>query len=168
MKANLGESFRNPAYDPGNAHSVPWQGGITSIAYNRRHTGRELGSVSDLWDDRFAGHVGMLTEMVDTMNLTLLNLGVERQQATIEDAEKAQRKLLDQKEAGIVRGYYGNEYIDGLSLGDLWATMAWSGDIFQLRLAGPDISLRRARRGGHAVGHSPPDPSGSRSSARRA
>ncbi len=148
VTANLGGSFRDPAYDPGNAHSVPWQGGITGIAYNRRHTGRELGSVSDLWDDRFAGHVGMLTEMVDTMNLTLLDLGVEPLEATLDDAERAQRKLLDQREAGIVRGYYGNEYIDGLSRGDLWATMAWSGDIFQLQLGDPDIRFVVPDEGG--------------------
>jgi spermidine/putrescine transport system substrate-binding protein len=138
---NLSEIFRNPPYDPRNAHSVPWQGGITGIGYNRQLTGRDLSTVEDLWDPAFAGHVGMLTEMVDTMNLTLLMLGTDPEQATVDDAEKAQQKLLEQREAGIVRGYFGNDYIDGLSTGNLWATMAWSGDIFWLKRDNPDLEF---------------------------
>jgi spermidine/putrescine-binding protein len=34
VEENLLLAFKDPVYDPGNAHSVPWQGGITGIAYN--------------------------------------------------------------------------------------------------------------------------------------
>jgi len=132
VKANLGKAFTDPAYDPGNEHSVPWQGGITGIAYNPSLTGRDITSFADLWDDSFAGHIGMLTEMVDTMSITLLTMGVDLEQATIDDAERAQERLSRQRDAGVVRGYYGNDYANGLARGDLWATMAWSGDVFQL------------------------------------
>jgi spermidine/putrescine transport system substrate-binding protein len=148
VEANLREAYRNPPYDPGNAHSVPWQGGITGIGYNRALTGRALSSFTELWDEAFAGHVGMLTEMVDTMSLTLLSLGIEPETATIEDAEKAQQRLLEQREAGLVRGYYGNDYIDGLARGDLWATMAWSGDVFFLQQDNPDLQFVIAEEGG--------------------
>lgn len=148
VRANMGEAFRDPPYDPGNAHSVPWQGGITGIGYNPELTGRRLSSFADLWDPALAGHVGMLTEMVDTMNLTLLMLGVDPQRATVQDAERAQQKLLEQKAKGIVRGYYGNDYVDGLSRGDLWATMAWSGDVFWLRRDVPDLEFVVPEEGG--------------------
>lgn len=148
VSANLGPAFRDPPYDPRNAHSVPWQGGITGIGYNPQLTGRRLTAFADLWDAAFEGHVGMLTEMVDTMNLTLLMLGVDPQRATVEDAERAQRKLLEQREAGVVRGYYGNDYIDGLSRGDLWATMAWSGDIFWLKSEHPELEFVVPEEGG--------------------
>ena len=32
VAANIGAAFADPAYDPGNAYSIPWQGGITGIA----------------------------------------------------------------------------------------------------------------------------------------
>jgi spermidine/putrescine transport system substrate-binding protein len=86
VRANMGEAFRDPPYDPGNAYSVPWQAGITGIGYNPKLTGRRITHFADLWDPAFAGHVGMLTEMVDTMNLTLLSLGIDPQEATVDDA----------------------------------------------------------------------------------
>lgn len=132
VDANIGDAFADPVYDPGNAHSIPWQGGITGIAFNRNKIPDGITSFEDLWDDSLKGHVGMMTEMVDTMNLTLMTLGVDPQEATVEDAKRAQEKLIAQRDADIVRGYYGNNYVDGLSRGDLWASMAWSGDIFWL------------------------------------
>ncbi len=148
VKANLGTTFADPAYDPGNAHSVPWQGGITGIAFNPSLTGRNITAFADLWDESLAGHVGMLTEMVDTMSITLLTMGVDLEQATIDAAERAQERLLRQRDAGIVRGYYGNNYANGLARGDLWATMAWSGDVFQLQLDDPDLKFVVPDEGG--------------------
>ncbi len=168
VKANLGTTFADPAYDPGNAHSVPWQGGITGIAFNPSLTGRNITAFADLWDESLAGHVGMLTEMVDTMSITLLTMGVDLEQATIDDAERAQERLLRQRDAGIVRGYYGNNYANGLARGDLWATMAWSGDVFQLQLDDPDLKFVSSRRGRHVVGHATGDSTGREAPARRA
>lgn len=129
FEANAGEIYKDPSYDPGNAHSVPWQSGITGIAYNPEITGREITSVEDLFDPAFEGKVGMMTEMRDTMNLVILGAGVDPQEATIEDAEAAQQKLLEQRDKGIVRQYYGNDYVQPLANGDLALTMAWSGDV---------------------------------------
>ncbi|MGH2757136.1 MAG: ABC transporter substrate-binding protein [Actinomycetota bacterium] len=129
FEANAGEIYKDPSYDPGNKHSVPWQSGITGIAYNVELTGRDITSVEDLFDPKFKGKVGMMTEMRDTMNLVLLGMGIDPQDATLEDAEAAQQKLLQQREDGIVRQYYGNDYVQPIGNGDLALTMAWSGDI---------------------------------------
>jgi spermidine/putrescine transport system substrate-binding protein len=65
----------------------------TATSYLDQALGQDISpAFADLWDPTFAGHVGMLTEMVDTMNLTLLSLGVDIQNATIEDATRAQAK----------------------------------------------------------------------------
>lgn len=134
---NLLPAFRDPAYDPGNAHSVPWQGGVTGIAYwPDLVPGGEIAAFADLWDERLAGHVGMMTEMVDTMSLTLLSLGVDPQRATLDDAARAQQRLLEQRDAGIVRQYVGQGYIDDLVNRNSWASMAWSGDVFYYKYLG--------------------------------
>ena len=146
--ANAGEIYKNRTYDPGNKYSVPWQSGITGIGYNPKLTGREITSFEDLFDPKFEGSVGMFIEMRDTMNLTLLGLGIEPQQATVEDAQKAQQKLLEQREAGIVRQYYGNGYADALARGDLALTMAWSGDVFILKQDTPELEFVVPEEGG--------------------
>jgi spermidine/putrescine transport system substrate-binding protein len=151
VDANMLGAFRDPAYDPGNAHSVPWQGGVTGIGYHPdKVPGGKIERFSDLWNPALEGHVGMLTEMVDTMTLTLLMMGVDPQAATIDDAERATEKLIEQRDAGIVRQYVGQGYIDDLVNGNNWASMAWSGDIFYYKYIGgsPDLEFVVPAEGG--------------------
>lgn len=150
VQEHLLPAFRNPLYDPSNGHSVPWQGGVTGIAYDPTKTGFEIRRFEDLWDERLAGHVGMLTEMVDTMSLTLLMQGVEPKDATLDDVAKAKDKLIEQRDAGIVRGYYGQDYTDDMQAGNTWATMAWSGDVFFYKFIGgvPDLEFVVPEEGG--------------------
>ncbi len=146
--ANAGEIYKDPSYDPGNKHSVPWQSGITGIAYNPELTGRELSTFDDLFDPAFAGKVGMFKEMRDTFSLTLLSMGIEPQDSTEDDLIAAQEKLIQQRDDGIVRNYYGNEYADALVRGDIWATIAWSGDVFQLQFDKPELQFYVPDTGG--------------------
>lgn len=150
VRENLLPAFRNPLYDPGNGHSVPWQGGVTGIAYDPNRTGFEIRRFEDLWDERLAGHVGMMTEMVDTVSLTLLMQGVEPKDATLDDVSRATERLVEQREAGIVRGYYGQDYADEMAAGNTWATMAWSGDVFFYKHLGglPDLEFVVPEEGG--------------------
>jgi spermidine/putrescine transport system substrate-binding protein len=137
FEANAAEKFKDPFYDPGNKHSVPWAAGITGIGYDVSVTGRDLTSVQDLFDPAFAGRVGMFTEMRDTFGLVLLSQGVEPSTATVEDAEQAQQTLLDNRDN--FRGFYGNDYADQLATGNLAVSMAWSGDVFALALDNPNL-----------------------------
>jgi spermidine/putrescine transport system substrate-binding protein len=72
FEEHAGAIYKDPIYDPGNSHSIPWQSGVTGIGYNPKLTGRKITSVNDLFSPEFRGRVGMLAEMYDTMNLTLL------------------------------------------------------------------------------------------------
>jgi spermidine/putrescine transport system substrate-binding protein len=129
FEENAGDIYKDPTYDPDNAHSVPWQSGITGLAYNEDLTGRPVTSINDLFSEEFAGKVGMFLEMRDTMNLTMLGEGIKPEDATLEDAQAIQEKLLQQVEDGIVRQYYGNDYVGPLANGDLAVCIAWSGDV---------------------------------------
>jgi spermidine/putrescine transport system substrate-binding protein len=120
-------------FDPDNTHSVWWQGGITGIAYDPELTGREVTTFDDLLDPAFNGRVGGFSDMRDMFGLTLLSLGVEPANATIDDVTRAQQKLLGAPD-GQFRGFYGNEYYDALAAGDLAISVAWSGDISQMNL----------------------------------
>lgn len=149
FQANANELYVNPWYDPGNVYSVPWQAGIVGIGYNRALTGREITSFEDLLDPEFAGRVGLFSEMIDTMCLTILSLGVQCPDATIEDAARARDKLLEAAERGQFRDLYGNDYYDQLAGGNLALTMAWSGDVTQMKLYdNPDVEFVTPDTGG--------------------
>ena len=40
-----------------------------------------------------------------------------------------------------MRKYYEQDYIGPLKTGDIWATMAWSGDIFQAKIDKPNLEF---------------------------
>ena len=147
---NAGETYLERSYDPGNQYSVPWQSGITGIGYNPALVDEEITSLAQLFDPEFiqkyCGQIGMFSEMRDSLSLAMLYNGVTPEEATLEDAEAAQQVLLDQGEC--VRGYYGNEYAQGLADGSLAITMAWSGDVFQLQFDDPDLQFVVPEEGG--------------------
>jgi spermidine/putrescine transport system substrate-binding protein len=133
---NASPSVINPAYDPGNKFTVTWQSGLTGIAYNPKLTGREITSFDDLWDPKFAGHVGMMSDLYELGSAALLKLGIEPSKSTPDDWKKAAAQLEDQKKKGIVRQYYDQSYITALENGDTWISQAWSGDVFQANAKG--------------------------------
>lgn len=133
---NASPSVISPAYDPGNKFTVTWQSGLTGIAYNPKLTGREITSFDDLWDPKFAGHVGMMSDLYELGSAAMLKLGIEPSKSTPDDWKKAAAALEDQKKKGIVRQYYDQSYITALENGDTWITQAWSGDVFQANAKG--------------------------------
>ena len=132
--ANCADYAKGLWFDPGNKYSVWWQGGITGIGYDPNLTGREITTFDDLLDPAFKGRAGGFSDMRDMFGLCLLSLGVHPADATIADVTKAQKKLLDANARQQFRGYYGNEYYDQLSAGNLAISVAWSGDISQMQL----------------------------------
>ena len=132
--ANAGSKFKNPSYDPGNELSIPWQAGFTGIGYNPQKTGREITSWQDLTDPKFKGHIGMMGNNEDLPNIALLAIGKDPLTATPADWQKAADWLNKMKP--LVRNFYSQNYINALAQGDVWISMAWSGDIFQQNLSG--------------------------------
>lgn len=131
--ANCADYAKDLWFDPDNKYSVYWQGGITGIAYDPELTGREITTFDDLLDTEFSGRVGGFSDMRDMFGLTLLSLGVEPENATVADVQRAQDKLLSVP-AGHFRGFYDNSYYDALAAGDLAICVAWSGDVTQMQL----------------------------------
>jgi spermidine/putrescine transport system substrate-binding protein len=127
---NAGAKYKNEAYDKGNVYSVPWASGITGIAYDPDKVG-PITKLSDLWDTKYKGKVGMFSDTQELGNFGMMALGINPDKSTEEDWQKAAGHLKDQKSAGIVRKYYDQGYIDALGRGEVWITQAWSGDIFQ-------------------------------------
>ncbi|MGV9282217.1 polyamine ABC transporter substrate-binding protein [Streptomyces sp. NPDC003730] len=141
--ANLSSQFRTPDWDPGRAYSYPWQGISTVIAYNKKALdGIEVGTVSDLLDNpKLKGRVGFLTEMRDTMGMTLLDMGKNPARFTDDDYDAAIARLQKGVDRGQIRRFTGNDYTSDLSKGDFAACLAWAGDVVQLKADNPDIDF---------------------------
>ncbi|MCS5700995.1 spermidine/putrescine ABC transporter substrate-binding protein [Cyanobium sp. FGCU-52] len=132
-------SLRKPSWDPSGRFTLPWQSGITGIAYNIEATGRPLTSVDDLFDPRLKGKVGFLTEMRDTMGMLMLADGKDITRPSYAAAEPSFARLEQAKKDGQIRAFTGNDYQDDLLAGNFAACVAWSGDVAQLALEQPKL-----------------------------
>ncbi|MEU4690276.1 spermidine/putrescine ABC transporter substrate-binding protein [Actinoplanes sp. NPDC023714] len=133
--ANAATAYKSEAFDPGNVFSVPWASGITGIAYDPEKVDRPITKLADLWDPAFKGKVGMMSDLTELANFGMLAAGVTPGQSDEAGWRKGAAKLKQQKDAGIVRQYYEQDYVDALGNGEVWITQAWSGDIFQKNLS---------------------------------
>ena len=107
--ANLQDVYKNVTWDPTNDHHVPWQSGMTGLGYDQAKTG-DLTSLDALYDPKYKGKVDYLTEMRDTIGLTMLKLGLDPSKATKDDCDAAIAEIKKAVDAGIVRAFKGNEY----------------------------------------------------------
>ncbi|WP_256104858.1 spermidine/putrescine ABC transporter substrate-binding protein [Streptomyces sp. ODS05-4] len=139
--ANLSAQFRRPDWDPGRAYSYPWTGISTVIAYNVKATGgRKVDSVTQLLDDpKLKGKVSFLSEMRDSVGMTLLDLGKDPGTFTDADFDAAAGRLKKAVDTSQIRRFTGNDYTADLSKGDIAACLAWAGDVIQLQADNPDI-----------------------------
>jgi spermidine/putrescine transport system substrate-binding protein len=138
--ANLRADLQNPGWDTTGEYSLPWQSGFAGLAYNIDVTGRELTSIDDLFDPEFAGKVGALTEMRDTIGLLCMAEGIDISTLkTFEDAAPAFERLEKANNDGQFRKFHGNDYFADLSNGNFAATIGWSGDVAGIARDNPAV-----------------------------
>ncbi len=83
----------------------------------------------------------MLDSMEDTIGLFLLEMDVDPagdiEPTAYDEAIAKVQKAVDD---GQIRQFTGNDYTGPLSKGDVWASIAWSGDIVILQPDNPNLS----------------------------
>jgi spermidine/putrescine transport system substrate-binding protein len=141
VDANLLTSLKMPAWDQGRDHSVPWQSGLTGIAYNAKHT-REVKSFTELLTrPDLKGKVTLLSEMRDTMLFMLKIVGADPTNFDDTAWSKALDKLQGYVASSQIRRFTGNDYIQDLNAGNIAACEAWSGDVLALQADNPNIKF---------------------------
>lgn len=145
---NLDPQYMTNAWDRGSRFQMPWQAGITGIAYDPALTERPLNSVTDLFDPAFAGRVGFIGEMREAVGLAMLANGDDPSRPTVSGAEAGLALVRAAIESGQVGAVTFNEFADLLEQGELVAAMAWSGDTALLRDRRPDIEFVIPDEGG--------------------
>ena len=137
--ANLEDAYLGLPWNPEADRFLPWQAGIAGIAYNYDEVGRELTSVEELFNPEFKGAVTMLTEMRDSVGLTMFGLGHDPAEADVDQINEALDKIEKAKDDGQVLKFTGNDYLQDLGRGDVKVAVAWSGDIYSFET---DADLR--------------------------
>jgi spermidine/putrescine transport system substrate-binding protein len=138
---NLVANLQHPKWDPNRTFSLPWQSGMSAIGYNPKKTGRKLTSIGDLFDPKFKGKVTMLSDPHDSAGLMVLLAGKKTEDATLDDVLAGIEKIDQENKKGQIRRFTGNDYTTDLAKGNVWVSVAYSGDIIQLQSDNPQLEF---------------------------
>jgi spermidine/putrescine transport system substrate-binding protein len=148
--SNLQDALANPGWDPGREFSMPWQSGLTGIAYNKKELPDGVTTIDQLLTDpKLKGKVTVLTEMPDCMGHMISATGGDPAAVTEESFAAGIEMLQAAVDSEQIRRFTGNDYGDDLSSGNVVAAMAWSGDIVQLQLDNPNLEFVIPESGAH-------------------
>ncbi|MEY4742000.1 MAG: hypothetical protein RL672_750 [Actinomycetota bacterium] len=141
-KKNLQPAYMGASFDPKREFTLPYQGIIAGITYNKveykKLTGKDAPtSLDDLWNPALKGRIGVLKEMRDTIGMILLAQGIAiaDPKSLTEDAFMAAIDFFKGKVADLNIKIKGQGYSVDFENGDTVAAIAWSGDTVQMNLS---------------------------------
>jgi spermidine/putrescine transport system substrate-binding protein len=145
---NLVDVQKSPPFDPHREYSLPWQSGMTGIAYNAKLT-KPITTVEQLLEDpALKGRVTMLDNFSDSLGIVMLANGDDPSKVADDAFKSALDRVKAASDSGHIRKFTGNDYTGPLSNGDLKACLAWSGDIVQLQADNPNLKWGIPKDGG--------------------
>jgi len=136
---NLVPSLKNPRFDPDRNYSVPWELFMTGLVYRKDKV--QPKNINDIFDPKLKGKVTMLTEMRDSVGLTMLGMGKDPSKDDLDTALAAVDKIDKANRDGQIRRFTGNDYIKDLPKGDTYLAFGWSGDATSLKKDNPNIDF---------------------------
>lgn len=137
--SNIGESYLNPSYDPGNKYSVPYQGGVAGIAVNTSKVKKDITSYDDLFDSSLKNSIVALDDYRAVIGMTARSMGYSMNETDPAVLSKIQDKLLTLK--NNVKLYDSDSPKSVLISGDCTVGYVWSAEIALAMEENPDIKV---------------------------
>lgn len=135
------ENFRNQAYDPENAYSVPYTWGTVGIIYNKSIIDINPEDVDWdlLWNEDYTDQILMFDNPRDAFAIGELMLGYSLNTENSEELENVARKLTQQKK--IVQAYVMDEIFDKMGAGDALIAPYYAGDALTILDENEDLDF---------------------------
>lgn len=133
------ENFRDPSYDAGNAHSVPYAWGTTGLVYNSTQLTPAPEDWEYLWDNqsKISRKMTLFNDVREVLGAVLRSLGYSYNSTNADEIEEAYQKLLELKPA--IASFTTDGWRDQLLSGDLLMAMGYSSDAILVIEENPDL-----------------------------
>jgi len=126
---------------------APYLWGTTGLAINTKYVPEDTDSWGVLWDEKYAGKIGLLNNPEEVVAMASRYIGLPVIPQSVSDFKKVEKFLLIQKP--LVKGYF--EYLDmrdDLISEELWAAQMYDGAAKMATLENPNIKYIIPREGG--------------------
>ena len=131
--ANIAPEWKDVPWDPGRAHTIPWQWGSTGIAVNTKVYSGDINTSAVFLEvpPELVGKINVVPEMNDIVSMATMYVGGEPCSEDAEIMKKARDVLLAAKPNWISMDYGATER---LSNSDWAASVNWNGSTMRARL----------------------------------
>ncbi len=136
--ANVDDQFKNPAYDPGNKYTVPYQWGSVGIAVNTEKVTKPITKYADLWDPAFKGQLVVLDDEREIIGMALLTLGYDKNSVDPAQLDAAKKKLIEL--TPNIKLYDSDSPKTALLSGEAVAGVVWNGEAALAHQENPKIA----------------------------
>ncbi len=144
--ANLSATFRGLPFDPDDAFTIPYQWGLTGIAWRRDRLPEAPSGWATFHDARLRGKLTQLDDMRDAIGAWLRYRG---RSLNSTDAGHLAGARDDAIRAKVnLKAYISAPVKAQLVTGDVWAAQLWNGDAAQARLDQAAIEFTLPAEGG--------------------
>lgn len=135
---NIADEWVDVAWDPGRAHTIPWQWGTTGIAVNTSVYDGDINTSDIVFDppEELRGRINVVPEMTDVISLAILNVGGEPCTGDREILRQVRDMLLAAKPHWLSMDYDSEAK---LSANDIMAALTWNGPAMRARLNNPPV-----------------------------
>lgn len=136
----LGEAYKNTAYDPDNAYSVPYTWGTVGVIYNKKYVDEaDIGSWALLWNEKYSGKILMFDNNRDAFAIAEARLGYSLN-TTDSVALAACAELLRQQKP-LVQQYVMDQIFDKMTREEAWIAPYYAGDYLTMLEDNPDLGF---------------------------
>ncbi|NLD49939.1 MAG: ABC transporter substrate-binding protein [Clostridiaceae bacterium] len=119
-------TFKNLAFDPSNAYSVPYMWGTLGILYNTKLVDDEVNSWDILWNKKYQGKIIMMDSVRDSFGVALKRLGYSLNSTSKSEVDKAKEALVEQ--APLVQSYVVDQVKDKMIGEEAALAVIYSGE----------------------------------------
>jgi spermidine/putrescine transport system substrate-binding protein len=127
---NLSAAWQNPAYDPGNAYSMPNMWWTTGYAWDPRDIPGNLTSWAELWNPSRKGKMEMLDDLRECFAAGAFRLGLSPNTKDLGELDRILQLLEEQKP--LLRRYTATDQIRDMVKESVQMAHCWSGDWVQM------------------------------------
>lgn len=135
------DNYRNLAYDPENAYSVPYTWGTVGIIYNAEQIDipKEEIDWDILWDEKYKDQILMFDNPRDAFAVSELLLGYSLNTENPSELKAAAEKLKEQKD--VVQAYVMDEVFDKMAAGEALLAPYYAGDALTILEDNEDLDF---------------------------
>ncbi|MBQ4533592.1 MAG: ABC transporter substrate-binding protein [Ruminococcus sp.] len=141
------DNYRNLAYDPENAYSVPYTWGTVGIIYNAKEIDipREEIDWDILWNKEYKDQILMFDNPRDAFAIAEIMLGYSLNTEDPAELKAAAEKLREQKD--VVQAYVMDEVFDKMAAGEALLAPYYAGDALTILEDNEDLDFAVPKSG---------------------